>query len=113
MMPAIVTITPNETQYIPRYLNLFFLIRNFNKLIEKKPTTAEVKTPTIIGKTGIYVGDFIASINSINPAAKIVGTLRINEYITAFLDSYNEYMLSDLLYSQAVYKEYEEWKTKQ
>jgi aspartate/methionine/tyrosine aminotransferase len=35
------------------------------------------------------------------------------EYITAFLDSYNEYMLSDLLYSQAVYKEYEEWKTKQ
>lgn len=32
------------------------------------------------------------------------------ELITAFLDRHGEYMLSDLMYSMEVYKEYEEWK---
>jgi hypothetical protein len=32
------------------------------------------------------------------------------DLMTAFLDQHGEYMLSDLLYSMEVYKEYEEWK---
>lgn len=34
------------------------------------------------------------------------------QLITMFLDCHGEYMLSDLLYKQDVYKVYEEWKKK-
>ena len=33
------------------------------------------------------------------------------ELITLFIEQNEQYLLSDLLYSQSVYKEYEEWKS--
>jgi hypothetical protein len=32
------------------------------------------------------------------------------QLITMFLDNHGEYMLSDLLYKQDIYKVYEDWK---